>query len=784
MRPLLAAMNRPDGRMRPRMRSAAMGGLLALLVAGPALAASAPASLAESARRQAERLALANKPGEALQVLRSARVHATPGDTLYWQFYGDQAWDRGLKPEALMAYRTAWAAGPVHAQAMERLIQHYNESGEPMQAIAIGRQAYQRLGEARWLLLAMDAASQASLWDELRALSRQAKADEGKFSRSEMYWLLQAHVANHDADKPQARAAYDRALALNPLSVATRAQVLWFEIDKGDPQRLASHLANWQDDARTQPAFWAAYAVGLLQLGRVDESLAWFDRQVAEKPDDYLWQLSYVSLLSSSARPEQQARARQDLLGRLRGRLGMADALPRAEAKTLLLAHAALVRDFDGLAAGDQALSDMLARGYNDADVYESLVASSLAQKQFHAAHHWLLRAEADGQKLPAYQSLAVAMGENDTPAIERVLDERAQELSAPDRVTGLRQIGRNQLALSLTEQSLLQAQDNSTELLRQHRDQLRRQLGRWVEAGHESRNLSDLKIRRSEVAASFGHDRGRATLRMAHNALRADGPNLRLTDQKSENDLSLLAEVTFRNDPMRFTLGTNQRADKSLTYGRFEWRHALSGRLSTRLEVLLNGLTEETSALRAIGSKDKVSVGLGGNLTDQAYGRLELAAQHFNTRQGDSLGRGHRLEGELGTAVSSRWPGWQARISGSTEKNQIAGSLPAYLLGPVLPAGQTVEGVLSPRFSTLGIGTTLRFGPPEGGERRVHGLVDAWVGKQWPASERAYSLRAALSLPVASAGQIRAEAFYTNVQGGVSSQANRGMGVWYRHEF
>jgi hypothetical protein len=57
-------------------------------------------------------------------------------------------------------------------------------------------------------------------------------------------------------------------------------------------------------------------------------------------------------------------------------------------------------------------------------------------------------------------------------------------------------------------------------------------------------------------------------------------------------------------------------------------------------------------------------------------------------------------------------------------------------------------------------------------------------VGKQWPANERAYSLRAALSVPVLSAGQFRAEAFYTNVQGGVSSQANRGVSVWYRHEF
>ena len=774
----------------PLALSAALVGLWVATLSNPAAAARGPgtspglASPVELAQRQAESLAREQKYSEAGEVLRSARIHATTGDTAYWQLYGDLAWDGGSKSDALLAYRTVWEAGSTNARAMERLIEQYNANGEPKLAIAVGEQAYQQLGEARWLLLAMDAASQASLWDDLRRLSSQAQSEEVKFASSEMYWLLQAHRAKHDGDKPRARTSYNRALALNPSSAPTRTQVLWFEINGGDKQQLQAHLLQWRADAEGNPAYWAAYAVAQLQLKRVNESLGWFAKQVREKPDDFLWQLSYASILAQAGRPDEEELLRRDILLRMRGHLAVVDAMPKSDAKALLLAYASMVRDFDGAAAGNQALQDTLDRGYKDADVYELLVASSLSQKNFDSAHLWLLRAEADHQKLPAYQLLAVALAQNDPQAIEQILLQRANDLSMPDRVTALRRVGQDLLALSLTEKSLLEAEDDSTELLRQHRDQLRAQLSRRIEVGYESRNLSNLKIARSEVAASFPLDKGRATLRVAHNALRSDSDELVVSGFQSENDISLLTELSVRDDPMRFTVGTNRRADNSLTYGRFEWTHALTERLNARVDVLVNGLTEETAALRAIGSKDKVSVGLGGNLTDVTYARVELAGQHFNTRNGDALGRGYRAEGEIGTKISKSLPTWQVRISGSSEKNQLADRLPANLLGSVLSPSQTIENVLAPRFSTLGVGSTVRFGQSEGGERRAHGLIDAWVGRQWPANDVAYSLRAALSMPVSRAGQVRVEAFYTNVSGAQSALASRGIGVLYRHEF
>jgi polysaccharide biosynthesis protein PelB len=774
----------------PLVLLAAVAGLL--LVVFPNAAAKAgspemsvkPVDLVESARLQAEVLTRAEKYREALDVLVVVSTLVAPDDTEYWGLFGELTWDLGLKFEAMLAYRTAWEGGSFKARTLERLIELYNASGEARHAVAVGQQAYRRLGEARWLLLAMDAASRASLWDELRNLSSQAQSEEAKFTSSEMYWLLEAHSAVHDGRKPRARAAYGQALALNSASVPTRVQTLWFEIDGGDKQQLGEHLANWQTDAQADPSYWAAYAVAQLQLNKVDESLVWFAKQVREKPDDFLWQLSYVSALSNAGRPDEVQRLRRSIALGLKDKLTVVDKLPKADGKVILLAYASMVRDFDGAAAGDQVLQDTLERGYKDADVYAQLVASSLSQNNVDSAHRWLLRAEADHQQLPAFQSLAVALARNDQQAIEQTLLQREKDLSSADRVTALRRLGRNTLALSLTEKSLLEAEDNTTDLLRQHRDQLKLLLSRRVEVGYERRNLSGLRIERSEVAASLPLEKGRATLRVARNELRSDSTSLVLSGFENENDISLLSELSVGDDPMRFTIGSNQRADKALTYGRFEWTHPLTPRLSARLDVSLNGLTEETSALRAIGSKDKVAVGLGGNLTVLTYARVELADQHFRTRNGDALGRGYRVEGEIGTTLFKGSPTWQVRVSGSSEKNQLEDRLPANLLGSVLPPSQTVEGVLSRRFSTLGLGSTLKFGQPDGTGSRLHGQIDGWVGRQWPANDIAYSLRAALSLPVSKAGQIRLETFYTNVQGGQSTQANRGVGILYQHAF
>lgn len=686
----------------------------------------------------------------------------------------------------LTAARATWEAGTTDVRVPEQLIELLKVNRQPGQAITVAEQAYQRFADARWLLLAMDTALGAATSQEFRRLIRIAQRDEEKFAGVEAYWLFNAHLAGLEQNRPAGREANNRALAINPGSVATRTQILWFEIGGHDIESLGQHLQQWQRDAESIPAFWTPYAVGLVKVNRPDESIAWYERQVGANPDEILWQLSYAYILSESGRPTQAQGLRRGILQRLKANPAAMDKLSRADRGSLMLAHAAMARDFEGAAAGHRVLLDMEARGYRDADVYGQLVASRLGMGDTDGAQRWLLKAQAEGHTLPAYQVLAVALGRNDRDMLAKVLGERSQELSVTDRVTALRRSGRAVEALALVDSNLPQSSEETGRQLRQQRYEILSGQARHVALRHETRNIGELDISRTEISGSQPAQWGRTTVRLARNALRSEAgsPNLNLS--RDETDLSVVADLTEAGDPVRLTLGTNQRSDRSFAYGSAEWVHALTRNVRARVEALVNTLTEESAAMRAVGKKDKLSVGLSGNPSPTTNARFELAGQRFQTRQGDALGSGLHLESEIGATLLQGSPIWQVRLSGSADRNRLAANLPSSLVGAALSPFSTVESLIPKRFSTVGTGSTIRFGQFDRPSRGANGFIDVWVGRQWPSNEAAYSLRAAAALPVRSAGEIKIETWYSNVQSGVtgSGKSNRGIAVGYRHEF
>lgn len=745
----------------------------------------------ESAIYQATVLLHAKRADEGLAKLQAVRSQAKNSNLDYWTLFGDLAWESRQNADALFAYRIVWAGGAANVQVAERLIQLYNANQDAVHAIAVGREAYARIGDPRWLLLAMDSASQGKRWDDLRELVSEAKREETKFQNQEMYWLLRAQIANHDGQISEARADYHRALALNPGSVSTRVTLLWFEIDSGDKKQLDLYLQKWRTEALKNPEYWGPYAAGLLSLHRVKEALPWFERKVRQKPDDYLWQLSYADALTQAGRADQAWRLRRHVYQKLRPLLAKENKLENKALKSgdqaMQFAYASLVSDFDSASAGDQALQNLLARGLNDADVYELLVASSLKQEKYDSARRWLLRAHTEHHKLPAWQSLSVALNQNDTVTIGQILEQEDSKISVQDRIAALRKLGRNEQALAVTDAALLEPEENERPVLQQNRDELAYQLSRRVDLKLNERRFGDLNIRSSRLAGSFslGGD-VRAGLQFQHNRLSSNGNDLSVAGFQSENDISATTDFAVRDDPMRFSLGVNQRSDKSLVYGRYEWLHRFTKTVNTRLEASVNAITDETIALRAIGAKDKLAAGVSINLTDSEYARMEIAGQHFHTRNGTTLGSGYRFEGELGSTIFKKIPIWQVRLSGSVERNRLADQLPAELLGTVLSPSATIDSVVSPSFSTVGVGTTIGFGHKDGLERKPYGSIDAWAGRQWPGNEFAYNLRVSMGRPILGPDQLSVEGFYgTNVQGGgTSGTANSGFGLMYKYQF
>jgi tetratricopeptide (TPR) repeat protein len=280
--------------------------------------------------RQAELLWRASQREQAFSLLQRIQPQANLSDSTYWKLFGDLAWNLKRNADALSAYRVLWKAGQADALGAERLIILARDAGHNNEAITTAELAFHRFSQPRLLLLGMDVAIRASLWQALAHSMEIARQKEQQFQSNEMYWLQRAQLSVHNGRSEEARANYERALQINPKSVSARVSLLWIMIRSDDKLRLSEYIPRWQRDALADSSFWGAYAVAFVKLGRAREALPWFERYVHASPRDYSSLLSYADALTQVGQVEAAWRLRHHTLQQLRaevkrGSLKLAD---------------------------------------------------------------------------------------------------------------------------------------------------------------------------------------------------------------------------------------------------------------------------------------------------------------------------------------------------------------------------------------------------------------------------------------------------------------------------
>lgn len=164
----------------------------------------------------------------------------------------------------------------------------------------------------------------------------------------------------------------------------------------------------------------------------------------------------------------------------------------------------------------------------------------------------------------------------------------------------------------------------------------------------------------------------------------------------------------------------------------------------------------------------------------------FDIDGHRYLTRQGSTLGKGYKLQTILGSSLlTTDMQDWQIRLQGSWESNSLEQTLPSELIGLVGSSVAGVETLIAPKFSTLGLGTTFRYGASDQGVlRRPFVLADVWAGRVWPANALGYNGRIAMGISLFGSDTLSAEAFYSNVQGGLTNQPFKGAGIQYSIRF
>lgn len=608
---------------------------------------------------------------EAMELLQRHRAQAGAADAEYWRLLGDLAWRLQKDVEARDAYRRL-AAGPDAAREDLVRLAYLMRRERPEEAAALAEFAWRKFGEVEMLLWALelhaerrDLAAQRRLFDGL---------DAGKLkplAASPRFLLLRGQYRQAAGLPREAMADYRRAAALAPDNAAIQIALFWFLIDRHEAPALRELISRLLPAARDNPIYWGVFAAAYHVLDQPAEAVAFYSRQLKNAGQDYLWLLNYADALEQSGQAGMAWRVRQHAWRELRRSKAAVD---KPDSPQMLAAARLALQN----APGDPALAvvrkimrqdrqpELIPQRSraNDPAVSELILGWAVSNEQTSAAKAWLWQRYGRSLARPLWGEASVALAENDTEKLERLIAEQADGLPIYNRNDGARATGRLRYAQSIVFEGL-SASPNDDELhLRLTEDAL--PAASSFGFGLKTERFGPVEGIAQEMSFDLALT---PKLRLA-----ADLSRIRQENRDSGTfaavpalDRAAGVGLTWKNS-LGETMGTIRRHQKFDDFLELRLNHAadLDQRLHLALGAERHAAAPESAALRIAGMKDQIDIALLYTISKREYLRLQPRFSRYFTQGGSYLGSGRLLDWETGYRMRAEYPDWAIRLAGT----------------------------------------------------------------------------------------------------------------------
>ncbi|EVT85214.1 biofilm formation protein PelB [Pseudomonas aeruginosa VRFPA09] len=666
--------------------------------------------------------------------------------------------------------------------------------------------------------------------------------------REPEFWRLRAALAWALEQDDDARAAYERMLALDiRLNSSDEDQLIALYRDSNpqqalqvligswqrsrDPRRLASalqlaeNLHDWPalksllaeaeglPEAQGSPYYWVARARLAEQEGHGDVAERLYREALVRFPGENLVRERLLWFYIDRGRRDSLA----PLLAQWHG-LALRDStlwLPFASASLLLerndqalawfrlylksnpndwLVQAAYADALDASGYQDKALRlrrQLLRRLDREAvrAWFEQFLDQLAATNQEPLKDDWLAWARGQGLKIGRNEEILAALRSQNRAALQRLLERG--ELDPAQRVEALVRLGHGGEALG---EALGALGDGHS---RDNREQLRRQAAEILERtpqglqlGWNKRDFGGLDFKGPTLrAARHLGDDWYADLELGSGRYHGDALDSSLLGSERNARLTLRRELA--DGFAAATLDGSWRDDED--------RHGLgllrNWRLSARDE-LEAGLdwhreTDETGLMRALGMRDSVKLGGRHTLSGRDQLSWSLAHNRFSTRQGDDLGNGEALSLEWAHTLFFDGPAWQLRGGIDYQRNRLENRLPDDLLaahgGALALDGARSQDLLQDRYGQVYLGSTWRRGFPGALNRsrpQYTWIVDTLAGWQWTEKEFNYGIDLGIGMELLGDDELAFTFGYQSAPQGGGGDAGGTLGVTYSTRF
>jgi hypothetical protein len=732
-----------------------------------------------SAQYAADAAALEFKLGrqaEALAMLRGVRgaVGNDPTTAQYWRLYADLARQADNDQEANLAYKNLLATGHSGESDLNAMTDFY--SGHPIDAGRTAEMEFRKDDSETALRRALENYTAARAWSHIQALLQSLTPDQ-KALLAQSAPLLTAR-ANYYLKVQRwetALADFRRAVALPDADDETRVSYLWALVDFGTDRELRAALDRWRVAAKTDSAYWGAFAAGEMRIGHAARAVVYLRQQGVQSGNDPLWLMSLADAEDAAGhsdlawdlrRKAWRILQREAANGQLQRKpasksggaslrqlqqIGESGSLDLQVARVSLsqtyadgdysrdLLAAFLKRETNkpeqiavanSILADTQGLPPLVGTaqpshpGKAGTNAAPTPVVSAVAKSTVLAwaasgehndlARAWLARQYVRRMLQPADTVVALALASNDRDTLARVLDSRPGQVPVETRIEALNRTGRTGQAETLAFEASGGAPEND----RLH-DTMTETVMRdrpSVGMGIMSSSQSPLRYLQSSVQGGV-----KLTNRVGLQ-VEAVQRNQRTTDTSQlawvpahdrEYNLSLL-DTTISND---FSLTVGHRdALASFYTGLLQGRFNREGPLSTQFKLGVNQFTDVSSAMQVGATKDMAQLTLGWN--PQGHWFLEGTAEadrfHAQDRDRTYMGNGYNFTGAIGYRFRSDYPDWNIRFVGSRGIFSPANKTISSL-GVLLPpdVAPTAREFLPDDFSQYGVMVGLGTNEP-----------------------------------------------------------------------
>lgn len=661
----------------------------------------------------------------------------------WWRLRGMLAWALERDDDVVLALEYLRQNGENLSESeTAQLVQIY-QLDQPRKALEIVMAAWERRPRYVYIHQALQLAMRLEDWKQLEYILKEGQKMPDQLQQDPQGWLARLALSKHRGRWQETDRLLRQMMSYFPHAPWAMEQYLWARIDNGEPGDLQQRLHQWRSIARDDSSLWLPFASASSLIGDLQQALYWYGRYVSAHPHDWLVQAAYADTLELSGRADSAWRLRRHLLQQwpkderqptpdmlstylrlLSGQIGAGRARAHAEQfvrgapqhKPALQAW--FERQLDLLDATNQSAltDDWLAWARQQGLRIDQAVAiqASLRQWQREQMQQWLMR-----PGLPVETRVALL----------QQLGFEQEALRDSLQAIGDRQSDSTNQQLRAVAQAALDEHSRGIQFALQQIDH-----GTWKQTGPQVRMAGLIGESRIELVLGDSRFTGQALTsteenRSLHPSAIGNQQDMRLTARRPVSDGYWEGTIDLGHNDIGYRHGLAGSRYWELGHGDalalgFEW-HVQS---------------TESGLMRALGTRDSVSISGNHALTSRDQFNWTLAGQHFNTLDGDSLGKGYLLSAQWNHRVLATHPLWLLH-GGVTWQHAGIGTNEVQI--DHLPALQANQ-LMSPSYGELSFGSSWQRGIPGALNRIWPGMtwsLDVQTGWQWTQSRPTYAI-------------------------------------------